>query len=170
MGITGWSTARRSGPAGRIGSGSARESIAEMIDYARNTGRGGETALGSAAVRLSMAQALAEERCEGYFQARLRTMISRGEDPGALASMVKPPYASRNQKSLGLGMELRGLDVLAAAPDDEATAKLHYEYIWSTVMRIAGGADEVLRSQIAERVLGMPGDIRTDKNVPFDQL
>ena len=37
-------------------------------------------------------------------------------------------------------------------------------------MRIAGGADEVLRNQIAERVLGMPSEIRADKNVPFDQL
>jgi acyl-CoA dehydrogenase len=158
----------------RIGSGSGRESIAEMIEYARNTQRGsgigGRTALDSAAVRHSLAQALAEERGEKYFQARLRTMISRGEDPGALASMVKLAYASRNQKSLGLGMELRGLDALAAAPESEATSKLHYEYIWSTVMRIAGGADEVLRNQIAERVLGMPGEIRTDKNVPFDQL
>lgn len=154
----------------RIGSGSSRESVAEMIDYARQTRRGTGTALDSAAVRLAMAQALAEERGEKYFQARLRTMISRGEDPGALASMVKLAYAARNQKSLGLGMELRGLDALAAAPDAEATQKLHYDYIWSTVMRIAGGADEVLRNQIAERVLGMPGDIRTDKNVPFDQL
>jgi acyl-CoA dehydrogenase len=35
---------------------------------------------------------------------------------------------------------------------------------------VAGGADEVLRNQISERILGMPGEIRTDKNVPFDQL
>jgi acyl-CoA dehydrogenase len=37
-------------------------------------------------------------------------------------------------------------------------------------MRIAGGADEVLRNQISERVLGMPADVRFDKDVPFDQL
>jgi acyl-CoA dehydrogenase len=154
----------------RIGSGSERESVAAMITYAGNTPRGPGTALDSSAVRVAMAQALAEERGEKYLQARLRTMISRGENPGALASMIKLAYASRNQKSLGLGMELRGLDALATGPADEATAKLQYEYIWSTVMRIAGGADEVLRNQIAERVLGMPGEIRTDKNVPFDQL
>ena len=154
----------------RIGSGSARESVAEMISYARQTPRGDGTALDSAAVRLAMAQALAEERGEKYLQARLRTMISRGEDPGALASMVKLAYAGRNQRSLGLGMELRGMSALAAAAEDEPTSKLHYEYIWSAVMRIAGGADEVLRNQIAERVLSMPGEIRADKNVPFDQL
>jgi alkylation response protein AidB-like acyl-CoA dehydrogenase len=60
--------------------------------------------------------------------------------------------------------------VIAPAEDDAATYELHYDYIWSTVMRIAGGADEVLKNQIAERVLGMPGDVRMDKDVPFDQL
>ncbi len=156
----------------RIGSGSPREAVQEMVEYIRRTGRGadGGNALDSAANRVALAQALAEERGEKYLAARLRTMISRGEDPGAMAAMIKLAYAGRNQKMLGLGMEVRGLDALAAAPDAGDTLGLHYEYIWSTVMRIAGGADEVLRNQIAERVLGMPGDWRPDKNVPFDQL
>jgi hypothetical protein len=59
-------------------------------------------------------------------------------------------------------MELRGLDAIAADPSDSVTPDLQYDYIYSTVMRIAGGADEVLRNQIAERVLGMPGEVRMD--------
>ncbi len=155
----------------RLGSGSHKSTVAPLIDYAASTpGWNGGTALDSGGTRLALAQALAEERGSKYFEARLRTMVSRGENPGALAGMVKMAYASRLQKTSGLAMELRGLDGIAPGADDALTRAIHYDYIWSTVMRIAGGADEVLKNQIAERVLGMPGEIRMDKDVPFDQL
>ncbi|WEK42399.1 MAG: acyl-CoA dehydrogenase family protein [Candidatus Sphingomonas colombiensis] len=154
----------------RLGSGSSKSAMTPIIEYAAATPRGMGTALDSSAVRLALADALAEERGGKYFEARLRTMVSRGENPGALAGMVKLAYAGRQQRALGLAMEIRGPEALAPAAGDTATRELHYDYIWSTVMRIAGGADEVLKNQIAERVLGMPGDVRFDKNVPFDQL
>ncbi|MFZ4688006.1 MAG: acyl-CoA dehydrogenase family protein [Polymorphobacter sp.] len=156
----------------RLGSGSTKSGVRPLIDYAAATphasGRG--SALDSDAVRLALAQALAEEQGSKYLEARLRTMVSRGENPGALAGMIKLSYASRLQKTNGLAMELRGLDAIAPDSADTATREIHHDYIWSTVMRIAGGADEVLKNQIAERVLGMPGDIRADKDIPFDQL
>ncbi|MEY2925549.1 MAG: hypothetical protein RL367_26 [Pseudomonadota bacterium] len=155
----------------RLGSGSQRAQVGPLIDYAARTpGPNGGTALDSASVRLALAQALAEEQGAKFLEARLRTMVSRGEDPGALAGMIKMSYATRLQKTNGLAMEMRGMDAIAPGPDDGQTRAIHYDYIWSTVMRIAGGADEVLKNQIAERVLGMPGEVRMDKNVPFDQL
>lgn len=155
----------------RLGSGAHRSGIAPLLELAGKTAAGdGSTMLDDRAIRMALGEALAEEQGERFFQARLRTMVSKGENPGALAGMVKLAYAGRQQKALGLAMELRGLDAIAADPGDEATAHLQYDYIYSTVMRIAGGADEVLRNQIAERVLGMPGEVRMDKDVPFEQL
>jgi len=155
----------------RLGSGAHRSGIEPLIDYAAATPDGsGGTMLDDRAVRQQLAEALADEQGERFFQARLRTMVSKGENPGALAGMVKLAYASRAQKAFGLGLELRGYDSLAPQPGDTETVDLQYDYIYSVVMRIAGGADEVLRNQIAERVLGMPGEVRMDKDVPFEQL
>jgi acyl-CoA dehydrogenase len=150
--------------------GGERAGIKALIDYAAATPRDGGTALDNGAVRLALATAYAEEQAEKHFQARLRTMVSRGENPGALAAMVKLAYASRLQKTTGLALEIRGLDALAPDPADSESRRIQHDYIWSTALRIAGGADEVLRNQISERVLGMPSEVRADKDVSFDQL
>jgi alkylation response protein AidB-like acyl-CoA dehydrogenase len=155
----------------RLGSGAHRSGVEPLIDYAAATpdGHGGNM-LDDRAIRQQLAEALAEEQGERFFQARLRTMVSKGENPGALAGMVKLAYAGRYQKTNGLALELRGLAGIAPEAGDTATGDVQYDYIYSTVMRIAGGADEVLRNQIAERVLGMPGEVRMDKDVPFETL
>ena len=155
----------------RLGSGAHRSGVEPLIDYAAATPDGhGGSMLDDRAIRQQLAEALAEEQGERFFQARLRTMVSKGENPGALAGMVKLAYAGRYQKTNGLALELRGLAGIAPEAGDTATGDVQYDYIYSTVMRIAGGADEVLRNQIAERVLGMPGEVRMDKDVPFETL
>lgn len=155
----------------RLGSGAHRSGIQPLLDYAASTPDAhGGTMLDDRAIRQQLAEALAEEQGERFFQARLRTMVSKGENPGALAGMVKLAYAGRYQKTNGLALELRGLAGIAPEAGDTATGDVQYDYIYSTVMRIAGGADEVLRNQIAERVLGMPGEVRMDKDVSFESL
>ena len=49
------------------------------------------------------------------------------------------------------------------------TAGFQTAWLFAPAMRIAGGTDEILKNIIAERVLGMPGDIRMDKDIPYNQ-
>ena len=156
----------------RLNSGSEEptRSVRELIDYARGTPRGEGSALDGGATRLALATAYAQEQAERHFRARMRTLLSRGEDPGALPSIIKLSFASRLQKMSGLSLEMRGISGIAHDADDRLSMQITDDYLWGIVMRIAGGADEVLRNQLAERVLGMPGELRLDKDVPFNQL
>mgnify|MGYP000341582719 CR=1 FL=1 len=46
----------------------------------------------------------------------------------------------------------------------------HQSYMFAPGLRIAGGTDEILKNIIAERVLGLPQDVRVDKGVAFKDL
>ena len=46
----------------------------------------------------------------------------------------------------------------------------HLEFLTAPSMSIRGGTDEVQRNIVGERILGLPGEPRVDKGVPFSDL
>ncbi|MEO9191362.1 MAG: acyl-CoA dehydrogenase family protein [Acetobacteraceae bacterium] len=142
-----------------------RPDAADLLELARGVG-----ALGDSAVRERIAEWHA--RGAGLRNTRLRIMtaLSRGATPGPENSIAKVVNASMQQGIASFGMDLLGM---AGGVMDQELAPLHALFqdalLSSPGMRIAGGTDEILRNIIAERVLGLPGDIRVDKDKPFNQ-
>jgi alkylation response protein AidB-like acyl-CoA dehydrogenase len=77
--------------------------------------------------------------------------------------------AKTMQDMANFALDLTEGQGLAVQPGSDLD-KLQSSYLWSAGLRIAGGTDEILRNIIAERVLGLPGDLRPDKDTPFNEL
>ena len=102
---------------------------------------------------------------------RTLTALSRGGTPGPEQSIMKLVKASLAQRMAVFAFEQRGSAALVSTDDAQADwASVERSWSWSAAMRIAGGTDEILRNIIAERVLGMPEEIRLDKGIPFEEI
>jgi alkylation response protein AidB-like acyl-CoA dehydrogenase len=55
-------------------------------------------------------------------------------------------------------------------PEAADAARFQAMLMRSAATRIEGGTDEIMRNIIAERVLGLPADIRADKGIPFNKI
>ena len=145
---------------------------AEFMEAARNVaGFDGAPAIKDQALREKLADWYVQ--AEGLKHTRNRTMtaLSRGQTPGPESSIGKIVSAVQMQE---LGNEaLEMLDQFGILDDpDLAPLKGAFQssVMFAPGLRIAGGTDEILKNIIAERVLGLPGDIRVDKDVAFKDM
>ncbi|MFI8181503.1 acyl-CoA dehydrogenase family protein [Actinacidiphila glaucinigra] len=108
---------------------------------------------------------------------RLRQQLALGA-PGPEGSGMKLAFASLNQRISGLEVELLGEDGLRygdwtmTRPEivDFYGRDAGYRYLRAKGNSIEGGTSEILRNIISERVLGLPSEPRTDKDVPWKDL
>ncbi len=101
---------------------------------------------------------------------RVRTAMARGEMPGGEASVMKLIVSELYERGGDLLIELQGPAGMLSRDDAPFGGRFTDLFMGQWAPRIGGGTDEVQRNVIGERVLGLPGDLRTDKTLPFKDL
>jgi acyl-CoA dehydrogenase len=92
---------------------------------------------------------------------RTLTAATKGKVPGPEGSIGKL-LGGRIMTQLGdLTVSLAGADAMAG------NTRLAQTLLSAPAGHIAGGSDEVMKNIIGERVLGLPGEPRVDKGVPW---
>jgi alkylation response protein AidB-like acyl-CoA dehydrogenase len=145
--------------------------VEDILHFALGLELEGKPALADASVRERIADWWVQSQGLKYTRLRTQTALSRGRPPGPEASIAKLVSATKLQQIASFGIDLLGQ---AGAVMDTETAPLNAWFqealLYAPGKRIAGGTDEILRNIIAERVLGLPPDIRADKDVPFKNI
>ena len=143
----------------------------EALELARATPSGESSALEDPAFRAKLADWYVQ--AEGLKLTRFRTMtaLSRGQTPGPESSIGKIIAANQLQELTHEAMDLMDqYGILSGLDEAPQQAMFQQSTMWAPGLRIAGGTDEILKNIIAERVLGLPGDVRVDKDVAFKDL
>src|ERR1700727_2687307 len=145
--------------------------LPEMFDFCSNLMTDDGLAIDDHATRSKLANWAVKARRLKYTSYRAISALSKGERPGPENSIGKLVAGSMLQDIAMYAMDLQGAaGGLTGAAEEEANGQFQAMLLSSPSMRIAGGTDEILRNIIAERVLGLPGDIRVDKDVPFNKI
>ncbi len=142
----------------------------KMLEIAKMVSVDDAPALANARVRDRIVENWAQEQALRLLSFRAQTSLSRGAMPGPEQSISKLVDASLAQGAAAFMLDLVGETAVYAAEPDTPLRTVFSSWIWAAATRIAGGSDEILRNVIAERVLGLPGDVRPDKNTPFNEL
>jgi alkylation response protein AidB-like acyl-CoA dehydrogenase len=144
----------------------------EFLEAARSiTGLDGQPAIRDQALREKLADWYVATEGLKHTRNRTLTALSRGQTPGPESSIGKVVSALQMQDLANTAIEM--LDQYGIIDDEELSplkGAFQSSLLFAPGLRIAGGTDEILKNIIAERVLGLPGDIRVDKDVPFKDM
>ncbi len=139
----------------------------------------GASAAQEAILRDRVAKSYIENELLRVTAQRARAAQKAG-NPGPEGSVAKLAQAESNKRMWELAIDVLGNDGLSFEAGyelrqgfgnlDTPEALAKYQFLRSRANSIEGGTSEIMRNILGERVLGLPGEPRVDKNVPWKDV
>lgn len=146
-----------------IGDRKGTSVVAPLSELARRHGR-----LHHPLVRQRLVDAWARERMQRWMGETIQNAVRRGEPPPIDPGIMKLFAAESKRRSGDLAVELGGLAVVADTGEPARWAR--HELMGRYAVSIGGGTNEVMRNNVAERVLGLPREPGFDRDVPWRDI
>jgi alkylation response protein AidB-like acyl-CoA dehydrogenase len=144
--------------------------IGDLVDLWSRVG-------GSAADRERLMQLWTEAEAARLTNIRAHHNRSHGT-PGPEGSIAKLVYAELNKRIYEMVTDLLGPEAMLydtyefrqAETPEEASTDLRHRFLRTRANSIEGGTSEIMKNILGERVLGLPGEPRVDKDLPWNKV
>jgi alkylation response protein AidB-like acyl-CoA dehydrogenase len=154
---------------GRERSGATGTGVEDLVALARRSG-----AIGDPAVRHLVAQAYVDDVVRAQVNARVAAGMRVGALVGDWGSLLKLGLAIDTLRRAEIGLAAAGADGVIWTDDQppgaESAAAAGHAWLTARNISIAGGTNEMQRNIVSERLLGMPREPATDRDVPFSAV
>jgi alkylation response protein AidB-like acyl-CoA dehydrogenase len=135
-----------------------------LLGLARWSGRADDPV-----IRQRLASVYIDERVRQWNLQRGAAAVAAGSTPGPEGSIGKQMWANALRRTGELAADLLGPRIIADS-GEWGTFAWNAHLLGAPGFRIAGGSDEVQHNIIAERVLGLPGDVRIDRERAWREI
>ncbi|HEX3461230.1 MAG TPA: acyl-CoA dehydrogenase family protein, partial [Acidimicrobiales bacterium] len=137
----------------------------QVLDLARRHGGSADPL-----VRQHIAAFYTRAQLLRFMNYRVQTALSHGRQPGPEAATTKLMVSQHMGLTGDLLMELVGTNGMLADRSAIDNGIWETAFLNQWMSRLGGGTDNIQRNSLGERVLGLPPEPRTDKDVPFSAL
>lgn len=144
--------------------------VSDLVAFCKSYPVASGMAIDDPSIRSKLATWAVRESGLRHTAARSISALSKGVAPGPENSIGKLVAGASMQEIATFAIDLQADHGVLDGAEAMDSGRFQVMLLRSAGTRIEGGTDEILRNVIAERVLGLPQEMRADKGIPFNSI